>query len=123
MNKKVRDEQRMVQQIMDNFDWQKCHTTMSAIGWEWFFVGVPTIDDLKECAKKLMEKSIEGVKNPEIKFDTYYFTSTGGLKAIAWKNKYGHITQVELEFVLTSWESDGDCLEDDIYKGESKTQE
>jgi len=70
MNKKVQDEQRMIQQIMDNF--------------------------------------------PEIKHDSYYYSSTGGLKAIAWKNKYGHITSIELEFVLTSWESDGDYYDDDL---------
>ena len=65
MNKKAQDEQRMIQQIMDNFDWQKCHTTMSAIGWEWFFVGVPTIHDLRECGRKLIDTAIQGVKNPK----------------------------------------------------------
>lgn len=114
MKRKVQDEQRMIQQIMDNFDWQKCHTTMSAIGWEWFFVGVPTIYDLKECGRKLIDVAVQGVKKPEIKHDSYYYSSTGGLKAIAWKNKYGHITSIELEFVLTSWESDGDYYDDDL---------
>ena len=113
MRKKVQDEQKMIQEIMDNFDWVKCHQTMLAIGWEWFFVGIPTISDLKDCAKKLIEQSIEGVKKPEIRSESYYFASTGGLKAIAWKNRYGHITQIELEFVLTSWESDGDYYVDD----------
>lgn len=114
MKKKVLDEQMIIQEIMDNFDWEKCHQTMSLIGWEWHFVGIPTIFDLKDCAKKLIDSAIEGVKKPEIRYDTYYFCATGGLKAIAWKNRYGHIVSVELEFVLTSWQSDGDYYKDDL---------
>jgi hypothetical protein len=113
MGKKIVDEQKMVQEVLDHFDWIKCHQTMNLLNWEWYFVGVPTIGDLKECAQKLFETAIQGVKNPSINYNSFYFVATGGLKAIAWKNKFGHIVQLELEFVLTSWESDGDYFDED----------
>ena len=37
-----------------------------------------------------------------------YFSSSGGLKATTWKNRYGHIEGIRLEFVLTAWDADGD---------------
>jgi len=108
MKRKHIDEQKMVQDIMDNFDWQRCHRTMGLIGWSWHYIGVPTISDLKDRARRLFQDAIEGVKKPDIHHNSYYFAATGGLKAVAWKNRYGHIIQLELEFVLTSWDTDGD---------------
>jgi len=116
MNKRYNHEQQMIQDVMDNFDWVKCHRTMTLIGWEWYFVGIPSITDLKDCASKLFQNAIEGVKKREIPPNSYYYSATGGLKATAWKNRFNQITQVELEFILTSWDSDGDYSDDNLQK-------
>lgn len=41
--------------IMDNFDFKKVHDVMEHLDWKWAGVGgVPTVDDLKEEAARLL---------------------------------------------------------------------
>jgi hypothetical protein len=53
---------------------------------------------------------MKGVKDKEnrLSVNESYFCSSGGLKGTAWKNRYGHVAGIKLEFVLTEWDSDGD---------------
>jgi hypothetical protein len=53
---------------------------------------------------------MSGVKDKEnrLSVNEHYFSSSGGLKGTAWKNRYGHVAGIKLEFVLTEWDSDGD---------------
>jgi len=103
-------ESKMINDIIENFDFYKCHDVMSHVDWQWRGNGVPTIDMLKLSAVNRLKNAIEGVKDKENKVasDCEYHSSSGGLKATAWKNRYGHIEGVRLEFVLTEWDSDGD---------------
>lgn len=103
-------ENKMIDDIIENFDFFKCYGIMNVLNWQWRGDGVPTIEMLKSSAVNRLRSAIDGVKDKENKVaaDCEYHSSSGGLKATAWKNRYGHIEGVRLEFVLTEWDSDGD---------------
>jgi hypothetical protein len=95
--------QRMMFDILNNFDYDKVRIVMKHLEWEWFGKGVPTVDDIRFSARERLETVIKNClldANPEQE----YFVSSGGLKATAIKDDYGQITFLQLEFVLTSWE-------------------
>jgi hypothetical protein len=102
-------KQKMIDDIIDNFDFEKCHLVMTKLKWSWIR-GIPTVDDLKRAAIERMEQAIKGAldKNDILPLNSYYFSSSGGLKATAWRNRYGHLEAINLEFVLAEWDSDGD---------------
>lgn len=101
-------EDRMIENIIECFDFDRCQFVMRNTGWTWGFNGYfPTVDDLKRAARERIKNAIEIAKKE--KHSNYpYYCSSGGLKATARVNRYGHIYSIELEFILTSWDSDGD---------------
>ena len=101
-------EDKMIQDILDNFDFKRCHDAMKALRWQWGFdEGTPTIEKLKESAVERLIGAMKEAKEDK-KPNITYFSSSGGLKGNAWVNRYGQIEGVRLEFVLTDWDSDGD---------------
>lgn len=101
--------ERMIQDVLDEFDFEKCHKTMTFLNWRWGLDGeIPTIERMKGAAKERIMSAIDGIKNREISHHSSYFSSSGGFKGTVWKNRYGHIEGVRLEFVLADWDSDGD---------------
>jgi len=113
LNKKEFKEEYIIREVMENFDWEKCHIVMNLIDWRWFSGTVPEIYELKATALDLIRHSIKGIKSGEVNHNSSYYSATGGLKATSWKNRYGHIVAIKLEFVLTDWESDGDYYSED----------
>lgn len=113
-NKKNLQEDRIIQEVMENFNWEKCNIVMNLIDWRWFSNTVPEIYELKATALNLINHSIKGVKSNDVHHNSSYYSATGGLKATSWKNRYGQLIAVKLEFVLTDWESDGDYYDDDL---------
>jgi hypothetical protein len=104
-------EEKMIDNILKNFDFKKCHNAMKSLDWKWAMrEGVPTVDMLKEASIERLRWAMKGVKDKEnrLSSDETYFSSSGGLKGTAWKNRYGHVAGIRLEFVLTEWDSDGD---------------
>ena len=93
----------MMFDIINNFDFQRVHDVMKHLNWTWYPKGIPTVDNIIFGAREKIESVIK-VCLLEAKPDEEYFVSSGGLKATAIKNKYGQITFLQLEFVLTSWE-------------------
>jgi hypothetical protein len=103
-------EEKMIDEIIQEFDFERCYNAMNALNWQWVGTGIPTIDMLKESAINRLRDTMKGVKDKEnrLSANEYYASSSGGLKGTAWKNRYGHVTGIKLEFVLTEWNSDGD---------------
>ena len=103
-------EEKMIDNVLEHFDFNKCVLTMSLLNWEWFNRGVPTVEILKKSAAERLRSAMEGVKDKEnrLSVNEAYFSSSGGLKGTAWKNRYGHVAGIKLEFVLTDWDYDGD---------------
>lgn len=101
--------ENMMNNIMENFDFQKCYVAMKALDWTWGLQRQPvTVEMLKTSARNRMEDTINYAKESKEPHNTPFWTSTGGLKCTVWKNRYGHICQMNLEFVLTEWEHDDD---------------
>lgn len=100
---------KMVQEIIDSFDFEQCHKVMKFLKWEWVSCGVPSIYDLKRTAEYLLNGAIEGcIESKDTKYGQTYIHATGGLQAEAIKNKYNHLIHLKLFFSLTEWESDND---------------
>jgi hypothetical protein len=103
-------EEKMIDEIIQEFDFERCYNVMNTLNWQWAGTGIPNINMLKESAINRLRTAIKGVKDKEnrISVNETYFSSSGGLKGTAWKNRYGHVVGIKLEFVLTEWDSDGD---------------
>ena len=101
--------ENMIENIMENFDFHKCYITMKFLKWRWGLQNEPvTIERLKEAARNRMEDTVRYARETEGSPNSPFYTSTGGLKCTVWKNRYGHIVQINLEFILTEWEHDDD---------------
>lgn len=95
--------QKMMFDIINNFDFQKVHDVMKYLDWTWYSKGIPTVDDIRFSARERIESVIKNClldANP----NEEYFVSSGGLKATAIKDDYGQITFLQLEFVIVSWD-------------------
>jgi hypothetical protein len=118
MKKRLTQEEQhnqMMDDILQNFNFVKCKMVMSFLGWTWGMPPgrTPEIQDMKNTAKYLMEGAIKGcLETKSCRPGETYMSATGGFKASAIKNKYGHLEWVQLEFILTDWDSDGDVSDD-----------
>jgi hypothetical protein len=125
MKKRLTQEEqhnKMMDDILENFNFMKCKMVMSFLGWTWGFPPgrTPEVDEMKKTAKYLMEGAIKGcLETRNCRPEETYISATGGFKAEAIKNKYNHLEFLKLEFVLTEWDSDGDVHDDsskEVYK-------
>ena len=100
----------MVKEVIEEFDFSRVILTMRALNWTWGMgTTVPSMEDLKRTAEYLLRGSIKGaIKSKDLREWEGYMNATGGFKATAYRNRYKTITSIHLEFVVTSWESDGD---------------
>jgi hypothetical protein len=100
---------QMIDDIMDNFDFDKVQTAMEALDWQWAGKGIPSIKQLKETAVYLLKGAAELRLGGFL--DSYWeegiINGTGGFQATAYcdKNKT-KITALDLKFVLEHWDSE-----------------
>ena len=119
MKKRLTQEEqhnKMMDDILENFNFMKCKMVMSFLGWTWGMPPgtTPDIDRMKDTARYLMEGAIKGcLESKSCRPGETYHSATGGFKAEAIKSKYNHLEFLRLEFVLTEWDSDGDVYDDD----------
>lgn len=105
---------QMIDNIIDEFDFNKVHITVGYLGWEWVGKHI-TIDDLKSKARMLLKGAAES-RLGEYKDEHWelgIINGTGGFVATAWcdENKT-KIIKLNLEFVLT----ERDCELEDLDK-------
>ena len=102
--------QRMIADILNEFDFKRVHFAMVALDWRWGFdAKTPSIDELRFSARERMQSAMDGCLNSDdVDEGVPYISSSGGLKATAYKDSYGQIGHLGLEFVLTEWDSDGE---------------
>lgn len=105
MTTMLKVEQELVDEIIEQFNFEKCKLVMDHLNWTWRFnPQPPTIQELKQSARNRIEDAIEGLKSSKKhSYRDAYVCSSGGLKASVWKNRYGRICDIQLEFVLTDW--------------------
>lgn len=51
--------QRMIDEIMDCFDFAKVHTCMVALDWQWVGRGVPEELEIRQRARQLLRECVE----------------------------------------------------------------
>lgn len=50
----------MIDDILDEFDFEKVHRVMVALGWQWYDTdGAPSIGDLRRTARSLLKRVVE----------------------------------------------------------------
>jgi hypothetical protein len=58
--------QESIDEVMDNFDWEKVHRVMQAIDWKWYHadgeIVTPSISDLRRTARRLLRNVVEGLR-------------------------------------------------------------
>lgn len=97
----VVDYRDMIDDIIDNFDFEKVHQTMVALNWKWAgYKEVPEIPDLRKFARARLKEA--HARKTTI--------SSGGFKATYEKWSQIRFT-LRLEFIVSDW----DCDSYDIY--------
>ncbi len=84
--------QDAIDEIMDNFDFQKVHTTMKALKWAWAGEGIPEIPSIKKQARRLLKDSL---KNKTC-------NATGGFHVQYSSDENGEY--VHIMFVVADWD-------------------
>ena len=104
---KEKDIDDMIKDIMDEFDFDKVERVMESLNWKWRGE-TPTLYDLREEALRLLrgaaKSRLGNFKNEH--HDVAIINACGGFEAKAYcdENKT-KITGLDLEFVITSWDS------------------
>ena len=103
-----RKEQELIDEVIENFNFEKCYLTMTLLNWTLANgLVVPTVEDLKTSALQRILSAINGSKeNGRMTLNEVYYSSSGGLKASVCKNRYDQITYINIEFVLTDWSTE-----------------
>jgi hypothetical protein len=99
---------RMVEDMLDGFDFSKVQRTMLALNWKWTFAEhlIPTEDELKVEAERLLRQAAKGRLD---EFEEYHWevpitASTDGFEARAYCDESKtQISGLELVFVVSEW--------------------
>lgn len=95
------DYRDMIDDILDNFDFEKVHKTMVALNWTWArYKEVPEVPDLRKLARARLKEA----------YARKITVSSGGFKATYEKWSQVRFT-LRLEFIVTNW----DCDSYDLY--------
>jgi len=102
---------KMVDDIIDNFNFDKVQITMDYLGWKWVGERVTTkmlVEEARRLLKGAAESRLGQFKNEH--WEQGIIHGTGGFQAQAWCNEgKTKITGLDLKFVLTEW---GEEIED-----------
>lgn len=100
--------EEMINNIMDEFNFAKVQNVMFRLDWRWSAIGIPTIDDLKKEAERLLRGAAESRLGDflDSHWEIGIANNTGGFEAKAWCDESKkHITDLGLKFVVEHWES------------------
>jgi hypothetical protein len=100
---------KMIDDIIKNFDFDKVQSVMEFLDWQWAGEGVPTIKSLKETAKRLLKGAVEARLGPykNEHWEQPIIHGTGGFEARAWCNKEKtKIEVLDLKFILADWDAE-----------------
>jgi hypothetical protein len=103
----VKDLEYMIKDIMNEFDFDKVERAMDALDWKWQGE-TPTIYDLREKAERLLRGASESRLDHyrATHHDVATINACGGFEAKAFCNESKtKITGLQLDFIVTSWDS------------------
>lgn len=102
---------KILDEIMDEFDFEKVKKTMDALGWQWAYAkgenGVPTLDEIKQAAANLLW-DLATDPDPEITIH-----AIGGFRA---ERDFSDPENpwMRLSFEITDWDACPYRTDDDI---------
>jgi hypothetical protein len=100
---------KMIDEIMDEFNFAAVHKTMVALDWKWAVTSnnkVPTMDELRTEAERLLRDAADVRLDmfKEEPWESPIFCNTGGFSAAAWCNEdKTKIIRLDLDFIVSSW--------------------
>jgi len=104
----LKSEKMRLDEIMVNFDFKRVHRCMVGMEWEWFSSGgVPSIENLQECAERLLIDVIIGYLRNKISG----CISTGGF-AVRYHKKENLLL---LKFIVSDYD-DNFCTDSEEYE-------
>ena len=92
---KIKDYYKKITEILVHFNFNKVHSAMEHLNWEWGSEGVPTVERLKEVASDLLFDAVE-LYFGEGKKSTAY-VATGGFYVEC------DDIAIQLKFELEEW--------------------
>lgn len=99
------DKQKAINDIVENFNWEKVHKAMKALEWNWHDSEgeTPSIGALFNCAIGLLHDAYDGAEKDK----TNYTYATGGFYARAFvDDETKEVTQLRLSFEVCNWDYD-----------------
>lgn len=49
----------LINEILKNFNFKSVNIAMKSLNWEWYNEGVPTVSQLKDCARDLLVRAVK----------------------------------------------------------------
>jgi len=101
---------KMIDEIMDEFNFATVHKTMVTLDWKWALSKnyIPSMDELRTEAERLLRDAADVRLDmfKEEPWESPIYCSTGGFSAAAWCDEgKTKITRLDLRFVVESWDS------------------
>lgn len=98
---------KMIDDIMDEFNFARVQNVMDYLGWKWAGEYV-TVEMLKQTARRLLREAADS-RLGDYK-DTHWeqgvICATGGFQAMAWCNEdKTKVDALDLKFVLADWDA------------------
>ena len=104
---------KMINEIMDEFNFARVHKAMVALDWKWASSKsyIPSMDDLRETAERLLRGAAES-RLGDYKGEHWelgIINATGGFQATAFCDEAKtRITGLDLKFVVSEWDEGED---------------
>lgn len=89
--------EEQIEEVMENFNFERVHSVMKYLKWSWHIEGVPSIEMIKNEAKRLL---IEVYNSCHKYGENQWSIATGGFQVVYKVNK-----GFSLEFVIESWDT------------------
>lgn len=98
-----KSREQLIDEIVENFNWDKVYRTMDALGWIWVDSEgeTPSTGRLITTATRLLRDAYDGAEKEQ----ETYLSGTGGFEAVCHVDK-DSMYRLELRFVVTSWDVD-----------------
>lgn len=92
-----------INEIVENFKWEKVHKAMEALNWTWHDSEgkTPSIGSLFKCATDLLHRAYDGAEESQ----SDWGVATGGFYARAFVDEETkEVIELRLAFEVCSWE-------------------
>jgi hypothetical protein len=98
-----KSREQLIDEIVENFNWDKVYKTMEALSWKWVDSEgeTPSIGRLITTATRLLRDAYDGAEKEQ----ETYLSGTGGFEAVCYMDG-DDMYRLELRFVVASWDVD-----------------